>query len=216
MPPSSIVEQLRRQVDATRTNAKQSHDESVSTLFALTVALALAQLQSRLQQLLRSCSCNSTTRIVNGERYARLTHAVPETINEEDWERYTTMSGLLFPVAPRKFAWDLLILFLILYSSVTVPFRLGMNHAAEGAWWIFEVSVSLCFITDLCITFNTAYFDGDQFVLDRERIRNNYLKGWFVIDLTSSIPVRCPITRLDQLASNNNPLSAARPLVQCI
>ena len=95
---------------------------------------------------------------------------LPKLINEEDWTKYATHSGLFFPVAPIKFKWDLFMLVLILYSSVTVPFRLCMDHPATDAWWILEVFVSLCFIMDLFLTFNTAYLDGDQFVLDRPMI----------------------------------------------
>ena len=118
---------------------------------------------------------------------------LPQLINEEDWVKYTadakTPSGLLFPVGAWKFRWDLLMLSLIIYSAVTVPFRLGMDHSAEGGWWIFEVLVSLCFLTDIYLNFMTAYLDGDQFVLDRSMIAQNYFRGWFLLDLSSSIPL---------------------------
>ena len=114
---------------------------------------------------------------------------IPPTINEEDWEKYATKSGLLFPAGPIKFKWDLFILVLILYSSISVPFRLGMSHAAEGTWWFIEVGVGLCFIADLVLTFNTAYLSGDQLVLDRAAIRNNYFGTWFLLDLVSSLPL---------------------------
>lgn len=85
---------------------------------------------------------------------------LPPAINEEDWEKFQKKAGVLFPTAPRKFAWDVLMLMLILYSSITVPFRIALSHPAEGAWWFVEVVVSLCFIGDLGLTFCTAYMVG--------------------------------------------------------
>ena len=113
---------------------------------------------------------------------------LPKTIAEEDWELYVG-KGILFPHGPRKFRWDLLMLVLILYSCITVPFRLGMDHQAEGYWWLVEVAVSLVFITDIVLNFQTAVLEGDRFLLDRQLIRDSYLQGWFTIDTLSSMPM---------------------------
>ena len=115
--------------------------------------------------------------------------AVPLVCNEDEWSDYVS-TGLFFPTAPLKFRWDLWMLVLIVYSCVTVPFRLGMGHPAEGAWWDIEVAVSLCFIIDVGTTFNTAYMRAEDglLVLDREAIRTNYLRGWFVIDMVAALP----------------------------
>ena len=115
--------------------------------------------------------------------------AVPDVVNEEDWEKWHDKAGVLFPVGPLKFRWDLLMLVLILYSAVTVPFRLCMDYPAEGAWWYLEVVISLCFLTDFGLNWVTAYADGDQFVINHRRIRANYLGSWCIIDLSSSIPL---------------------------
>jgi len=114
---------------------------------------------------------------------------LPISINEEDWERYQAKARLLFPLGTLKFRWDWLVLLLILYSSVAVPFRLGMGHPADDFWWYLEMGISLAFITDIVFNFNTAYVDGDQLVLDKTMIRDNYLRTWFAVDLLSSVPV---------------------------
>jgi len=45
------------------------------------------------------------------------------------------------------------------------------------------------FICDLFINFLTAYVSEDnELLMDFDRIRENYLKSWFVIDLLASIP----------------------------
>ena len=116
-------------------------------------------------------------------------NALPERINEEDWTRWSAKTGLFFPAGPMKFKWDIFMLFLILYSSIIVPFRLCFDHIADGYWWYWEVAVSIFFIADLFMTFNTAYPYGDELVIDRGMIRNNYLKSWFIVDLLSSVPL---------------------------
>ena len=79
-------------------------------------------------------------------------------VPEHAWE--TVRSGVFFPVAPLKKAWDLVVMLLIVYSVVMVPFRVGFEAQAEGYMWIFEVVVTLTFCADLVATFNSAYLDG--------------------------------------------------------
>ena len=118
---------------------------------------------------------------------AAAAHKGPVMIAEDDWEQHRHR-GLLFPSGPLKFKWDALIFALIIYSCVVVPWRIGMNHPPDGAWAIFEFGITLAFICDLVANFYTAYREGDQFVISKPMIRENYLKGWFLIDLPSSFP----------------------------
>ena len=53
-------------------------------------------------------------------------------------------------------------LLLILYSCVSVPFRLGMSHFASGGWWVAEAAISVAFIVDIVLNHqdgSTAYSD---------------------------------------------------------
>lgn len=108
-------------------------------------------------------------------------------VHEDKWMHDD--SGVWIPKMPAKQRWDLVILILILYSCIMVPYRIGMTADAEGAMWVFEVYVTLMFLTDLTFNFNTAYLEGPNFVIDRGMIATNYLKSWFVIDALSSFPV---------------------------
>ena len=69
------------------------------------------------------------------------------------------MMGLIMPVGTWKEKWDLLILVLILYSAVVVPVRVCFDEDAQGFMWVFEVSMTFGFITDMYFTFNTIYFE---------------------------------------------------------
>ena len=89
-----------------------------------------------------------------------------------------------------KVQWDILMLVLILYSTVSVPVRVCFPGAdAEGWVWYFEVTMSFCFIFDCLFSFRLAYLDGGLWVTDGGLIAQNYLRGWFWIDAPSSLPI---------------------------
>ena len=169
------------------------HNDGDATQPTLMKRRSAARLTSKEQSDGAASSVKRPLRVGAGAGvHARAADELPATIPEEDWDRYVgkTKDWLLFPLAPLKFRWDLMMLGLILYSCVSVPFRLGLGHFAEGGWWWFEVVVSLCFIADIFLTFHTAHPLGNNaLILDRAMIRGAYLRGWFAIDCLSSLPM---------------------------
>lgn len=91
------------------------------------------------------------------------------SIAVDDWE--TSNANVIFPCEPWKENWDTLMVGLILYSAVMVPFRVCFSAEAEGNAWYFEVGVTFLFITDLLINFNTAFAgegaDVDRYVVSK-------------------------------------------------
>lgn len=55
--------------------------------------------------------------------------------------------------------------------------------------WVFEVIVSLCFLTDVVLSFRTAFESNGSWVENPKAIAQNYLRGWFWIDAPSSVPL---------------------------
>ena len=55
--------------------------------------------------------------------------------------------------------------------------------------WVFEVIVSLCFLTDVVLSFRTAFESNGSWVENPKAIAQNYLSGWFWIDAPSSVPL---------------------------
>ena len=48
----------------------------------------------------------------------------------------------------------------------------------------------MCFLVDICFSFNQAYYDEDFVIIeDRKIIGCNYIKGWFSVDLIAIIPL---------------------------
>jgi hypothetical protein len=90
-----------------------------------------------------------------------------------------------------KERFDVVVMLCIVYSAVVVPFRIAFRCEAQGWAWVLEVSMSLLFVADLVLTFNTAYtsVDGGELVTARGAIASRYIRGWFCIDALSSVPV---------------------------
>ena len=99
--------------------------------------------------------------------------------------------GLIMPIGTWKEKWDLVVLFLILYSALVVPVRVCFDEDAHGVMWYVEVSMTFAFIVDMYFTFNTVYFDNlsGQWVTSRGAIAGAYLRSWFWIDAPSSLPI---------------------------
>jgi len=52
-----------------------------------------------------------------------------------------------------------------------------------------EYIVNILFILDMLVSLNSSYFDSNnQLVQTRRKIINNYLRGWFIIDLMAAFP----------------------------
>jgi len=116
----------------------------------------------------------------------------------EGTEAIARRMRIILPNGPRKQSWDNWILLLVLYNAVAIPFEFGFGYEvaktpAGGSTFglfLFDVLVDLCFITDLIINFQTAYYEMDgKLELNRKKIRDHYFRNWFLLDLVASIPV---------------------------
>ena len=81
-------------------------------------------------------------------------------LNSEGEESEARARCIIVETDSWKWIWDSVITFLILYSAVEVPIRLSFSIEAEGSQFAFDTMVSLCFLADLVIAFNTAYLEN--------------------------------------------------------
>lgn len=119
----------------------------------------------------------------------------------EEPEQVTNRSGvdpfesdgcIVNPQSDFKVRWDSMMMLLILYSAIMVPVYVAFDTEATGLVWVWEVFVSLVFMADVLISFNTAYqpVGSDEWVVKRDKIAQQYItKGSFIIDAPSSVPV---------------------------
>eukprot|EP00854_Cymbomonas_tetramitiformis_P017837 gene17837-21240_t len=82
---------------------------------------------------------------------------------------------------------------------MTVPYRIAFNIPAKGAWYGFEILTDLFFWTDVVLNFFTGYEEprSSNFVMDFKKIRRNYIKSWFFIDVLACLPVDM-VTRITE------------------
>jgi len=98
---------------------------------------------------------------------------------------------LLFPDDVVKAYWDLGMLFLLVISAVTEPYKLAVVEDSDletVGWQTLDWLVLVCFSVDLLVNFFTAYFDQQTLVVNRFRIAKHYLRTWFIVDFLSCFP----------------------------
>ncbi|GMH57191.1 hypothetical protein TrLO_g1723 [Triparma laevis f. longispina] len=79
---------------------------------------------------------------------------------------------------------------LIFYSVIIIPLRVGFSLPPSPEFEISDIIIDSLFGMDILISFDTALVDDDdELVMDREIIAKTYLKGWFTIDLFSTVPI---------------------------
>lgn len=118
------------------------------------------------------------------QRRASFTRLRDADDNDEEWP-----AGIVNPTAGPKVKWDMFIMLLILYAAATVPIRVAFSADAEGFMWVVEASMSVIFLGDIALTFNTAVLVDGKWVTSRCTIAQRYCSGWFWVDAPSSIPV---------------------------
>ena len=90
-------------------------------------------------------------------------------------------------------AWNLIILFLLLYTATLVPgrtvFRDDETWESHKFLLSFDILVDLLYLMDLILNFFMAFEDRDKKLEIRlKEIASNYLRSWFLPDLLSCVP----------------------------
>ena len=87
--------------------------------------------------------------------------------------------------------WDFTQMLLLIYVAFGVPFRLGFG-VPVGLWtfWFwFDAFVDIYFVSDIAVSFRTAFYNArGELEVHPVLIKNNYIRSWFIIDLTSCFP----------------------------
>lgn len=95
---------------------------------------------------------------------------------------------LIHPETTFNSIWDIMSMFLIIYSCITIPYRLCLDVVAEG--WVvgFDKFVDAVFMFDCALTFRKCFWGEEGLVAEPGQIASSYLKGWFLLDFFSSFP----------------------------
>ena len=81
----------------------------------------------------------------------------------------------------------------LIYTSLITPYRISfLNEESDIGirLQLFDNIIDLIFFFDIILNFFTAYYTYDERIEKRlNKIIKHYLKGWFVLDLISVIPI---------------------------
>ena len=93
------------------------------------------------------------------------------------------------PESTAKVAWDFLVLMLVMFYGVVVPYRLGFQVDGSETEQVLDDIANVIFMIDIVASFRTAYKEDGVLIKDPHRIAQRYARSWFIIDLVASIPL---------------------------
>ena len=96
---------------------------------------------------------------------------------------------LLDPSSKLSANWDIYVAVLLIVTIFTMPLSMAFEGAQAGLKPL-DLLADITFLLDIAKHFNTGYFDDfDYCVMDRAKVRKQYLITWFVPDALSSVPI---------------------------
>lgn len=116
-------------------------------------------------------------------------------VQQVDLIRHALTADLVFLIDPTsqymKY-WDSLILILLLYTSLVTPYEVAFLETHIDGLFVVNRFVDLCFIKDMVLQLYLKVEHrsrrGTVMLKDRSLIRQQYFRGWFIIDFISIIP----------------------------
>ena len=63
----------------------------------------------------------------------------------------------LYPNTQWRQLWDVVILCLVMYTAIVIPFQYAFNEGQSLAWFVVDSVVDVLFIADVFVNFRTAF-----------------------------------------------------------
>lgn len=100
--------------------------------------------------------------------------------------------GVIHPFSTFRWYWDILLIIFISIHVILLPVNIAfLSNDLSLHWLILNGISDFIFIVDIFLNFRTGLVDPnnqEEVILDKNIITMNYLKGWFFVDMTSSLP----------------------------
>lgn len=96
---------------------------------------------------------------------------------------------MILPDSKFRHLWDFIVLVTAVYSAVTIPLIIIFNIFSELFYDVSAVIITVIFLGDIFVKFNTAIPGRGKLILDRKEIAKKYLSTWFLIDLLAAVPM---------------------------
>jgi hypothetical protein len=120
--------------------------------------------------------------------------------NNYDPHKYGVFQNkkMCFIIHPEKlvnYSRHFVIVWLCTFIALTIPYLVSFDERDDSAitstqgWKAFAVTINVVFFLDLILSFFTAYFNREGFLVrDHKQIARKYLSTWFIVDLVSCFP----------------------------
>ena len=142
---------------------------------------------------------NSTAKVLTGpERARQLWAKVRDNLSvlvpPKPTTRYrrAAVPPLMFdPESDVKVKWDLALACCVLYTTAVVPYRVSFSIDATGLFFVLETAIDCAFFVDIVCSFRTGIENPStgHVYYNKQHIAMAYLKGWFLIDFVSTVPI---------------------------
>jgi hypothetical protein len=105
-------------------------------------------------------------------------------------ESYYNDRFMLRQKSSARVVWDGLLLLLLIYIAIMVPFVMGFEPEETPFLAGMEHIINSVFIVDIVLNFRTGYTEEDGVEeLSWNKVGLRYLRTWFVLDFVSSVPI---------------------------
>ncbi|KAF2535924.1 hypothetical protein F2Q68_00020131 [Brassica cretica] len=97
---------------------------------------------------------------------------------------------IISPFNPKYRAWEMWLVFLVIYSAWICPFEFAFITYKKDALFIIDNIINGLFAIDIVLTFFVAYLDSHSYLLvdNPKKITIRYLSTWFAFDVCSTAP----------------------------
>ena len=128
-------------------------------------------------------------------------------VQKSSWANKIVFHPEAFP----RVAWDILLLVIILYQSLTVPYFICFDDYYPPMMMLIEIIITFIFLIDLMICFNTGFYSKGSLIMKHKDIAFEYFKMWFWIDIVATFPYSWLFEGIS-LVDSKNPYGAPKVL----
>ena len=89
-----------------------------------------------------------------------------------------------------KTAWTMIIVALLIYTAIFVPYRIAFLEDDSDSLIALEACVDVLFFIDIIVSFLSAieHPTTGKLIVDHKQIAKIYLQGWFWLDFLACFP----------------------------
>lgn len=118
--------------------------------------------------------------------------AKPSEISENSEKINELPFPLLHPKGKFMFFWSPIVVLLMIYTAIFMPFLLVFYENDDNwqdPWYVVQNLVDILFWLDLVVNMFSCFYDEEGVLItDRRKVLVNYAKTWFLVDLLACIP----------------------------